>query len=106
LTDFVFGYSGSAAAVGGREHSAEARGEDLQPDGQEPRRQAHLGGVPRGQQSGSAHCAGALARRHELIGKNTRPSQRYFSIFTLKNFYKCPHEIKRACKLREYPGHF
>jgi hypothetical protein len=66
---------GSAAAAGGREHSAETGRENLQSDGQEPRRQAHPGGVQRGQQSRPAHSAGAFARRRQLI--NAMPKVRY-----------------------------
>jgi len=58
---------GSTTAAGGRKHSAETGRENLQSDGQEPRRQAHPGGVPRGQQSRPAHSAGAFARRRQLI---------------------------------------
>jgi hypothetical protein len=47
------------AAVRGREHAPEASRQDLRPDGQEPRRPPHLGGVPGGQQGGSEDCAGA-----------------------------------------------
>lgn len=36
---------GSAAAGGGREHAAEEGGQDLRPDGQEPRRPTDPGGV-------------------------------------------------------------
>lgn len=72
---------GSAAAAGGREHSAEARWKDLQPDGQEPRRQAHPGGVPRGQQSGPAHSAGAFTRRRQLINAHAQ------GIFTFQILY-------------------
>lgn len=46
------------AALGRRQHAAEAGGQNLRPDGQEPRRPSHAGGVQRGQQGGPSHRAG------------------------------------------------
>lgn len=53
------GVAGSAAGGRGREHAAEEGGQDLRPDGQEPRRPPDPGGVPGGQQGGSEDRAGA-----------------------------------------------
>lgn len=62
LTQNIF-FIGSAATGRRRKYAAEAGGQDIRSDGQEPRRPAHLGGVPRGQQGGSANRAGAESRR-------------------------------------------
>lgn len=53
------GVAGSAAGGRGREHAAEEGGQDLRPDGQEPRRPPDPGGVPGGQQGGSEDRTGA-----------------------------------------------
>lgn len=53
---------GTAATGRGREHAAEAGGQDLRPDGQESRRPTDSGGVQRRQQGGSSHRPGAVPR--------------------------------------------
>lgn len=56
---WLWGVAGSAAGSRGWEHAAEEGGQDLRPDGQEPRRPPDPGGVPGGQQGGSEDRAGA-----------------------------------------------
>lgn len=56
-------FPGSDPPAGGREHTTEARGQDLRSDGQEPRRSSHFGGVPRRQQGRPPYCTGSVTRR-------------------------------------------
>ena len=74
----LFSFSGPRPGQWGREHPREAREEDLRPDGQEPRRQAHARGVQGGQQGRPAHRAGALAgaghHRDRVIGATAAAS--------------------------------
>ncbi|KAJ8877596.1 hypothetical protein PR048_022051 [Dryococelus australis] len=65
----------TAAELRGREHASEEGGQNLRPDGQEPRRQADAGRVSGGQQGGPAHRAGTVAGRqhHPRSSSGTRP---------------------------------
>lgn len=59
---FFHPHQGSTTGVRGWKYAAEARWQDIWPDGQEPRWQADAGGVPGRQQSWSTHCASAQFR--------------------------------------------
>lgn len=65
-------HAGPTTAGRGREHTAEASGQDLRSDGQEPRRSADAGGVPRGQQSGSTDRTGAQSGRRLMAAAHAR----------------------------------
>ena len=56
--------SGAAAHFRRRQHTPETCRQDIRPDGQEPRRQAHAGRVPGRKQSGPPDCTSAVPRRH------------------------------------------
>lgn len=64
----VCSITGPDTAARRREHTTEARRQNLRPDGQEPRRPADPRRVPRGQQSGPPHRAGTLPRRRLIDG--------------------------------------